>query len=182
MKIALCGNRRSGKTAFTEYLVRERGFVGVSYTTLIKMELATALALADTLFETEDLHDRADALLEQMLADKERYRDLIVAWADVRGWSGGAPLDKMLKDYADSWMGGWAHQNIVIDNVRFPEQADVCRKYGFLIVRLAGGAHVDIPSERSMDGYRVDMGLDIGKSKNVGADYYAALEHSYAHA
>lgn len=143
------GNRKSGKSTLAKYLATNNSVKHINYTDDIKWELAQALAKYSPMFWN------VEHAYKNLTEYKDSYRSIVIAWADVCGWSDGAKLDKRLSSL---WVEG--EPSWCIDNIRYPEQASIAKAYGFKLVRLEGGEHVDIPSERAMDDYPVDLTLE----------------------
>lgn len=150
-KLALSGNQKSGKSAFSRWLRDNQGFTILDHTGAIKESLS--LALANTLQENYQYHRN---LLEE-IKTKESYRTLLIEWARVTGCNEGRVLEPLLKEYA------YSLENLVVDNIRYPAQADMARKSGYQIIRIEGGKYFDIESERAMDEYEFDKVLDASQ-------------------
>lgn len=118
--IALTGRIATGKTAVAQELLT-RGYLLVSLTDLLKEIVAHALSSVSV-----------PTTLNDILADKERYRALIQEFGTVIGFDqGGVFLSSALEVWRES---GW--RNCVIDNVRTDEQAEQAARAGFHVVRL----------------------------------------------
>lgn len=129
MRVALSGNIGSGKTSISSEF-EKRGYYLLNYAELIKQEVAKGMACLKVTSSQQEA-------LEKIKSQKEFYRPLLVAWADCCGFSDGEKLKKILLTLKD--------ENIVMDNIRFLKQAEIVKKYGFVILKLEGGDRNDIP-------------------------------------
>lgn len=140
MKIALAGNVGSGKSTIAEQL-SNRGFYLLSYTELIKEEVASAMAATGV---TQDEKEALDSIHK----DKEFYRRLLISWADATGWSTGERLKRILPVMTE--------ENIVLDNIRFLKQAEIVKKFGFIVVKLEGGESIGEAYDEEFRDYQFD--------------------------
>ena len=140
MKIALAGHVGSGKSTIAEEL-SNKGFYLLSYTELIKEEVADAMvAVGVTKDEKEALNN--------IHKDKEFYRPLLISWADATGWSTGERLKKILPVLTE--------ENIVLDNVRFLKQAEIVKEVGFKLIKLEGGESIGEAYDEEFANYQFD--------------------------
>ena len=140
MKIALAGNVNSGKSTIAEGL-SNRGFYLLSYTELIKEEVARAMAATGVTLDEKEA-------LNKIHKDKEFYRRLLIAWADATGWSTGERLENLLNNLHE--------ENVVMDNIRFLRQAEIMKQGGFKIVQLEGGESIGEAYDDEFKDYQFD--------------------------
>ena len=117
-KIALHGGLKSGKSTLAKSL-EERGFQYLNYTDLIKQMLAEALAAIGV-----------HVTVDEIRANKEKFRQLIIEFAAVVGFNDGFGIDRMLSEIKPDVTG------VVFDNVRFLKQWEILQPEGFVLVRL----------------------------------------------
>lgn len=121
--IALTGHIATGKTAVAKAL-QAKGYILVSYTDYLKEIVAAALTSVGIRTSLDDI-----------LAEKERYRALIQAFGSVIGFDSGVPyLDDAL--YRSGWVNARVDARVVLDNVRTDDQAKIAEQYGFTVVEL----------------------------------------------
>lgn len=134
MRIALHGPMYSGKTTLSRQLVAAHGFVLVNYTDYLKELAARALC-----------HLGQYTSVEQIKADKTRFRSFLQDLGTLLGFDDGAFVEQCLFEQAAIvWTGpqeAALPERIVFDNVRTPAQFAILQRFGFHLVRL------DIPRE-----------------------------------
>lgn len=120
--IALTGAPCSGKTTVARELER-RGYLFIDFCDIIKVEAARALTAIGV-----------PTTVEQVRADKDRYRPLLQALSEVIGFNDDPNyVYRALWEYG---FAGCAGRLAVFDNVRTPEQFEVLKGSGFHLVRL----------------------------------------------
>lgn len=140
MKIALAGNVGSGKSTIAEEL-STKGFYLLSYTELIKEEVADAMAAVGVTTDAKEA-------LDNIHKDKEFYRRLLISWADATGWSTGERLKIFLPVLTE--------EHIVLDNLRFLKQAEIVKQFGFVTVQLEGGESIGEAYDDEFRDYHFD--------------------------
>lgn len=118
--IALTGQIASGKTAVAKAL-EAQGYLLISYTDLLKEYTVRALAGAGV-----------HVTLDDILADKERYRGLIQELGTVIGFDEGG---KFVNEALAEWVT-LGKPKAVFDNVRTESQAASVEDHGFTLVQL----------------------------------------------
>ena len=118
MKVAICGPMASGKTTIADYLVEHHGFVKLSFATGVK---AMGAKIIETMIDEGILPPEAAgkkhrAVLQAIGAEGRRLRPTI--WIE----------DAL--NQADS------HENVVIDDMRYINEAKLAHDQGFVNVRL----------------------------------------------
>jgi hypothetical protein len=116
--IALHGEFLSGKSTLAKRLAYD-GFMVVSYTNLLKEYAAKALTACGI-----------PTTLEDILADKERYRPFLIELGTLLGFDQGFGI----RDQIIPLIAG--QEFVVFDNVRFPAQMNILAEYGFRLVRI----------------------------------------------
>ncbi|HEY7416826.1 MAG TPA: hypothetical protein VH593_16690, partial [Ktedonobacteraceae bacterium] len=116
--LALHGGLFSGKTTLAKRLTYE-GFALFSYTDLLKEYTAKALTACGI-----------PTTLDDILADKERFRTLIIALGTMLDFDHGFGIREHIPPLLDRY------ENIVFDNVRFSSQMDILAELGFRLVRI----------------------------------------------
>lgn len=138
MRIAICGKAGSGKTTIANHLIDKYGFWKYSFAAAIK-------ELARELFGMED----KDRTLLQGIGQSMRDIDSEV-WVRYL-------MNSIEANDAD---------NVVIDDLRYPNEALWCRAHGFHIVKLVGRerkmtkAQRNHPSETGVDEIVPDSMID----------------------
>lgn len=131
LKLALHGPLKSGKSSLAQAL-QERGFQYLNYTDLLKQLLCEALASIGVNLTVEEIH-----------ANKEKYRQLIIEFASVAGFDDGFGIDRMLAEIKPDATG------VVFDNVRFLPQWKLLKAEGFILVRLTTSERIRLARARS---------------------------------
>ena len=173
--IGLNGKMGCGKTTVADYLVREHGFVALSFADPLKMCVRDAFGLRDEQVWGEEKRLNDDfwglspgTLLQ--LVGTQLFRDgLAELMPDIFGkkdiW-----LRRLLKD-VDTLRAKNPGQNIVIPDVRFPNEGDLVKTRGTLIriertVSPSDGRDPNHPSEISMDSYE-SFDYTLGNDKTI---------------
>lgn len=130
LKLAIHGPLKSGKSSLAQAL-QDRGFQVLNYTDLLKQYLSEALAAIGIQVSVEEMH-----------ADKEKYRQLLIEFATVIGFDDGFGIDRMLSEIKPDAEG------VVLDNVRFQKQYDLLKPEGFVLVRLTTPERVRLARAR----------------------------------
>jgi hypothetical protein len=120
--VALTGGLYSGKTTLATEL-EKRGYMILSFTDVLKACAATALAP----------YFGGDYTVEDIKADKANLRTFLQEFGRIIGfdWNPGF-VNLALQPW---WQAGLPPA--VFDNVRFDEQFDTLRPYGFDLVRVS---------------------------------------------
>jgi len=176
-RIALSGKAGSGKTALAKRLAADFGFQHMSFARRLKEELAELLDVS--MFDFED--------------DKTRWRALMQEWGSARRYqSEGYWIRKLLVRVPED-----RSKRIVVDDLRYQNEARVLKREGFVLVRLTvaldegmdylleGGMLGDVarvaashPSETDLDSYRdFDVSIYAPRSRSLD-DIYAELKEA----
>lgn len=160
MKVALVGKAGSGKTTLAMALVKDFGFVKLSFADKLK-EFATAILL-------EPIDKERDREFLQLMGDGAR-RSIIDIWIK---W-----LHFKLQSLERSGV-----IDFVVDDCRYLNEVEWLRKQGFIIVKLVGRsyklpAHItEHPSEVEMDKIKADIEVDAsGSVKEMCEDFRKKL-------
>lgn len=155
MILAFSGHKESGKTTCADWLVKEGGWVKLSFATPLKQEIGDALFPASMIY---------------LKPTPPEMRRLLQAWGDVRRAQRSdyfiKPMLELVKAHTE------AGHNVVIDDLRYINEAEALQQEGSVLVRLkkvvypkpsVGPVTEDIcclhQSEHDLDGY-------------IGFDYY----------
>jgi len=118
MKVAICGPMASGKTMIADYLVEHHGFVKLSFAAGVKAMGATIVEamIKEGLLPPEAAEKKHRTVLQAIGAEGRRLRPTI--WIE----------DAL--NQADS------HENVVIDAMRYINEAKLAHNQGLVNVRL----------------------------------------------
>lgn len=138
--IAISGKLASGKTTAAQALVDELGFTLVRFAAPLKW---AAAEIADWLFDT--FRGRRDVMV---LGDiVERLKDKTTP--EGRAWLQFLGTDVMRKVYPNIWVRAFLSkvereglQKVVVDDVRFRNEAEVLQRAGFLMLRIEAPENV----------------------------------------
>ena len=126
LRLALHGGLFSGKTTLAEALRDQGNFQLIDYTGLLKLLAVEALnAIGVTV------------TIEEMLANKEKYRPFIIELGRLCGFDEGFGLDEIVEKLQDDI-------SYVLDNVRFDAQYEKLEKAGFILVRVQTPMHIRV--------------------------------------
>lgn len=135
MVIGLCGRKRSGKTTIAKYLQEKYKFARANFATPIYM-------MNELLLRYQGLsEERIQYLVHGAGRDTEIVPEL--GWKTCRyfqqtigtDWGRGCMHDSLWVNACIS-TGIFSNENVVVENVRFLEEADRIRKLGGLIIRI----------------------------------------------
>lgn len=118
LRLALTGGLFSGKTTLADALVERSGFQKIDYTGLLKTFVVEALKAIGV-----------EVTIEDILANKEKYRPLIIELGHVIGFDDGYGIDEILAALEDD-------KSYVFDNCRFDAQYEKLVEAGFILVRI----------------------------------------------
>lgn len=121
MRLAISGGLFSGKTTLAEFLHDEHGFRYFSYTDMLKGYVSKMLAVVGF-----------DVSVEAMKADKEKYRQLIIAVGHVIDFDHGFGLEELAQLVEKEA----PNDHVVVDNMRFDTQMDILDRHGFRMLRV----------------------------------------------
>jgi predicted kinase len=178
-RICLTGPAGAGKTTLATYLKRERNYLLLDYSAILKGLAYCALRAAGVSLKYEDLRTPGK---------KERYRPFLQELGTLVGFNEGAHVDDILDEF---WREG-SPENAVFDNARFDAQFDKLRQHGFHLVRFIDTANVipnrisqvngaDHEAERGLSPYAGEIHVEAGWPTDVQANFIEdkvrALEH-----
>jgi hypothetical protein len=175
-RIGLSGKAGSGKTALAKRLVADFGFHRMSFAGRLKEELADLLDISLADFELNKAHWR---LLMQEWGSARRYQSEYY-W--VRKLLVRLPINRGVP--------------VVIDDLRYENEAHVLKREGFFLVRLdcssleslaylrSGGTAVELadllrshPSEMELDNYDAfDLRINAPRTRPLTEIYAELLE------
>lgn len=142
--VAFTGAAGAGKSTAARYLVENHGYKLVKFAGPLKA-MMRALGLDDRHIEGE----LKETPLEELNGQTPRYAMQTIG----SEWG----RDCMGKDF---WTGLWRaealrHERVVCDDCRFPNEADVIRQIGGVIIKVGGrgGIAGNHESERGIDDY-----------------------------
>lgn len=131
-KLALHGPFKAGKSYLAKAL-EDRGWQVLNYTDFIKGKLCEALAAVGM-----------QVTVEQMHANKEFYRPLIIEFATVIGCDQGYGVEDLIAQIKPDAEG------VVFDNVRFPAQWNLLETAGLTLLRLTTPDRVRLARARGV--------------------------------
>ena len=159
--IAFSGKRGVGKTTAALHLVEKYGFKRVSFADRLK-EIGCMLFP----FKNQDLSTKGKE--KPFSVYDWTPRDFLISlgqfmrYFDPDYWVKASNLDKL-------------EGRVVIDDLRFPNEAEYIKSLGGIIIRIERyenlniyGKNLDDPSETSMDNYKYDHKID--DCRNVSMD------------
>lgn len=167
LRVALVGTKNTGKTTFARTLEEYYGFTRLAFADPIKLSLVRAV---NTFLEDQGLV--GTITLADLNKDKDAFR-LGMQWL-------GTEIVRDLCHRPDHWVKNLlarldaieanAHDEgripaIVVDDVRFENEADALRKRGFTLVRLVRlgpGVVDDHSSEKGIRFLKTDITLSLG--------------------
>jgi len=175
MRIALYAPRRSGKTTVAQHLVDRFGFTRIAMADPLK---DSAVDMINYWLRHQG-HPR-QITREELDANKPAFRPLL-EWL-------GTPFGRDYLGTPDRWIDSFREYlpdegNVVVDDMRQPNEADALRDLGFVIIRVdrpeetrradleaAGEPVGPMPSERALDAIDPDYVLvnDSGLSTLYG--------------
>jgi hypothetical protein len=120
LRLALHGGLFSGKSTLAHALVERSGFHYVNYTDMIKTFAVAALATVGIETTVEEIH-----------ANKERYRPFIIELATLLDFDHGYGIEEICRLLDEQGI-----DRVVFDNVRFAAQYAKLRPHGFRLVRI----------------------------------------------
>lgn len=126
-KIALTSNGPlSGKTTLADYLGLQHGFMVASH----------SLTIVKGFVQTHNEQHRSGLTVEQVYADKERYRIGLQEWGNENGFNSTDKTVYWVKKTLAEWMQYKPERDVVFSETRGEGQAEVLRDMGFTIVQL----------------------------------------------
>lgn len=120
MYYAISGKLGSGKTSIAQQLVNEHGFEKVAFADMIKEAVSRALEVP----------------LDIVFKEKTVFRQVLQGAGQAARWYHGNTywtdqvVDKLVE------LADFGHECVVIDDLRFPHEAERLRSKGFILVRL----------------------------------------------
>lgn len=138
MKIAFCARAGAGKTTFADYLVKEKGFKRIAFADALKEVCVKYFGMTTK-----------DRTLLQTVGSKFREIDPEI-WIKL--------VVQKIK-YGQ-------YVNIVIDDCRYPNEAEALKELGFKIIKITNRQYemtpeqMAHPSESQMDQIRYNYELD----------------------
>lgn len=126
LRLALHGGLFSGKTTLADALVTHSGFQKIDYTGLLKTFVVEALKAVGV-----------EVTIEDILANKEYYRPLIIDFGHVIGFDDGYGIKEILERLPEE-------DSVVFDNVRFDAQFEKLEAAGFILVRITTPMHMRV--------------------------------------
>jgi hypothetical protein len=176
-KVALCGNPGSGKSTIAQAWADKVGGVRLSFAQGLRMEVANALAGADSIGAPDRIAFVADHHLRAMQdpATKDQYRELLQRWGvwrrsrDENYWV--RPLEMALAYYPT--------RPIVIDDCRFTNEYEMLKGENFTFVVLDDGETVrEMTPEQAAhesEAYWRDFSFDFNLPYRLGPDEQAGI-------
>lgn len=158
MIIGLSGKSGAGKTTLAQMIEREFGYTRVSFADGVKEEVKAFLLASNLDVEDKNLWGtQADRNMVIPGYNGKTYRELLQWWGtDYRRRFYGEDYwtQQLMKKMSD---GG----KYVIDDMRFPNEADACKQLGGFVVRIHRPDLVEPPgithvSETALDDYLFD--------------------------
>lgn len=186
MKIAFIGKMFSGKTTAADYLVNQHAFTKLAFADPVKSISADILNLVASRLGQPMTWTYEEIQRRKGEAQVRKLLQLV-----------GTELGRELIGYEDVWVDLLVHDvrgrdNIVIDDCRFPNEAQALKDSGFLIVRMNRPEEDRIalmkekypttyenilhhPSETSLDDFKADLILSASDVQSI----YKSVEIIY---
>ncbi len=173
MIIGLTGKKQNGKSTAAQYVADKYGFVRLNFKDALVAEIK------------ERFPNVLEAIIEVM--DRSAY-DGMKPWTIDRLFKDKPPIFRALmqnfggevrrRDHEDYWVVMWLkqaskHKNVVVDDVRFLNEAQAVRDMGGMIIRIVradynnNDSHV---SETEMDSIEADDSVTV-VSGEEGIEY-----------
>lgn len=138
MKIAFIGKMFSGKTTAAKYLTAEHGYVKLAFADPVKIVAAQMLNQLAAYLRVHDLSsisgtsDWTYDLIQERKTEPQVRKLLQLV---------GTELGRELIGYEDVWVDILLKEaanltNVVVDDCRFPNEAEALRSHGFRIVKI----------------------------------------------
>ncbi len=165
MVIGLSGKARSGKTTLADYLVEKHGFVKINFKDGLVDEMVLRLpdVLDKLLFGEFIIDDEGISRQCESVKDLFKYKPPI-----MRALMQNYGTDVRRKDKDDYWVERWLNKvasalemgrNIVVDDVRFLNEADAVKLQGGMVIKIKRSDITDTgehQSEVEMDSIEFD--------------------------
>lgn len=174
MIIGITGLRRSGKTTVSKYLQAEHGFVAHNFKAAIIQEMKDKFpeTLDALCRHLEGANNTVDGLFEEkpraMRALMQNFGTDVRRAEDPNYW-------------VDKWSKSLPDDNVVVDDVRFLNEADAIRLLGGVIIRVqnpditSGGSHVTETEQEQIDA-DFSLEAEMGNKIELFRQTESALE------
>lgn len=199
MKVAFIGKMMSGKTTSANYLVRNYGFTRLAFADPVKVAAAKLLNLLEIEIGPEGSWESEDAFWDYDRIQREKGNPAVRKLLQLVG----TELGRELIGYEDVWVDLLLsqvdnHEHVVVDDCRFPNEAEALRDAGFSLIRVTRPENDRIalvkarypttfkdilshPSETSLDGFDADNTFDARNLQELEAQIRDQMEYYNAH-
>ena len=163
IKLAFMGKMGSGKTTAAKYLVEEYGFVKLSFADPVKIASAQMLNQLSTYLSVYGMTNRQHQEWTLESIDSAKKNPIIRHLLQFVGTELGREFIGHENIWIDMLLRDAQHlQNVVNDDLRFPNEAEALRENGFKIVQikreLQNTDHTTLhASETALDNYVPDV-------------------------
>lgn len=169
--VAFTGKKTSGKTLSADYLVKKYGFIKVNFKDAlideVKEKFPRTMGILVETYGRKDIDDLFSKPYPRAIRSiLEEYGTEVVRDVDVNHWV------KKWRERLDTTSGN----QIVVDDVRFENEANEVKKFNGKIIRISRNVAVDKDKHRSetvMDMIPFDLRIDNNGTKK---DLYANLD------
>lgn len=173
MIIGLTGKKQNGKSTAAQYIAEKYGFVRLNFKDALVAEIKAGFP------------NVLEAIIEMM--ERSAY-DGMNPWTIDRLFRDKPPVFRALMqnfgtevrrvDNTDYWVVKWMkeaakHQNIVVDDVRFLNEAQAVRDMGGIVIRISRADYPNVDShvsETEMDMIKTDDNVTV-ESGDEGLKY-----------